>query len=110
MIGYPQDGTLTLNAIKKTKGQCLIAPDKVAIALGRTLAETEGIFVEPTSATGIYAVGELKTAGIIRGSDTVVVVLTGHGLKTSDAYTGFSKEPPVADSPEVLRSIIESDG
>ena len=109
LVGYPQDGTLTLNAIKKTHGQCLIASDKVAIALGRTLAETEGVFVEPTSAIGIYAVGELKTAGIIRSSDTVVVVLTGHGLKTPDAYTGFSEEPPIADSPKVLRSIIESE-
>lgn len=109
LVGYPQDGTLTLNAIKRTHGQCLIAPDKMAISLGRTLAETEGVFVEPTSATGIYAVSELKTAGIIRGSDIVVVVLTGHGLKTPDAYTGSSEKPPVADSPEMLRSIVESD-
>lgn len=109
LIGYPQDGTLTLMAIKKTKGQCLIAPDKAAIALGRALAEAEGIFVEPTSSTGIYAVGELRAAGIIRGSDTAVVVLTGHGLKTPDAYTGSSNGPPVVDSPEALRSLIESD-
>jgi threonine synthase len=109
LVGYPQDGTLTLRAIKKTNGQCLIAPDKAAIALGRTLAETEGVFVEPTSSIGIHAVRELKAAGIIRDSDTVVIVLTGHGLKTPDAYTGVSEEPPVADSPEALQSLIESD-
>ena len=109
LVGYPQDGTLTLMAIKKTNGQCLIAPDKATIVLGRTLAEAEGIFVEPTSSTGIYAVAELRAAGIMRDNHTVAVVLTGHGLKTPDAYTGFSEEPPVVDSPEGLQSLIERD-
>lgn len=109
LIGYPQDGTLTLMAIKKTGGQCLIAPDNAATALGRALAETEGIFVEPTSSTGIYAVAELRAAGIMRNNDTVAVVLTGHGLKTPDAYTGFSEEPPMIDSPEALQNLIERD-
>jgi len=107
LVGYPQDGTLTLAAIKKTNGQCLVASDKAAISLGRALAEAEGIFVEPTSSTGIYAVAELRAAGIMRESDTVVVVLTGHGLKTPDAYTGSSEGPPIVDSPEALRGLIE---
>lgn len=107
LIGYPHDGTLTLKAIRTTNGQCLVAPDHATLALGRALAETEGVFVEPTSATGVYAVSELRAGGIIRENETVVVVLTGHGLKTPDAYVGSSADLPVIDSPETLRRVIE---
>jgi threonine synthase len=107
LIGYAHDGTLTLAAIRATKGRCLVAPDHATLALGRTLAETEGVFVEPTSATGVYAVSELRAGEIIRENQTVVVVLTGHGLKTPDAYISASADLPFIDSPEALYGLIE---
>jgi threonine synthase len=102
LVGYPQDGTLTLASIRSSRGLCLSVSDETAIATGRALAESEGIFVEPTSATGVAAVAELVAQGAVRASDTVVVLLTGHGLKTPDAYLDSVPEPPVVDSVEML--------
>lgn len=76
--------------------------------MGRALAEAEGIFVEATSATGVCAVSELRGGGIIREDETVVVVLTGHGLKTPDAYVDSSAQPSVIDSPEGLHRLIQA--
>ena len=48
-------------------------------ALGRL-----GLFVEPTAATAGAALSRLLGDGTIRPDQTTVVVLTGHGLKTTD--------------------------
>lgn len=108
LIGYPGDGTLTLAAIRSTGGQCLMAPDAATLEMGRRLAEVEGVFVEPTAATGVYAVAALRDRGILGRDDLVVVLLTGHGLKTPNAYLGEALEPQVVDSPEAIREIFEA--
>ncbi|MDE3025607.1 MAG: pyridoxal-phosphate dependent enzyme, partial [Acidobacteriota bacterium] len=47
----------------------------------RLVAREEGVFCEPASAAGIAAVA----ASVTEAGQTVVCVLTGHGLKDSDA-------------------------
>lgn len=106
LIGYPGDGTLTLAAIRSTGGHCLMAPDAATVEMGRRLAEAEGIFVEPTAATGIYAAAALRDRSVLGRDDLVVALLTGHGLKTPAAYLGEVPEPPVVDSPEAVREML----
>lgn len=107
LIGYPGDGTLTLAAIRATGGHCLIAPDAATVEMGRRLAETEGIFVEPTAATAVHAAAVLRGRGLLGKDDLVVALLTGHGLKTPTAYLGEIPAPPVVDSPEAVRGMLE---
>ncbi len=49
----------------------------------RVLAES-GYFVEPASATSLYAVKKLREQGKIEQNASVVIILTGSGLKDSD--------------------------
>lgn len=57
------------------------------------IASTEGVFCEPSSAAGVAA---LAQAGIEPGS-TVVCVLTGHGLKDTEAVSTLTAVPVVVD-------------
>jgi threonine synthase len=51
----------------------------------RELAKS-GYFVEPSSATSLYAVKKLKQAGKIHPEETVILMLTGAGLKDMDVF------------------------
>lgn len=51
----------------------------------RRVAES-GYFVEPASATSLCAVKKLNNKGLIEKDAKVVIVLTGSGLKDSDAF------------------------
>ena len=45
------------------------------------LAKQEGIFAEPTSAAAFAGLEEIAKQGVIRENDTVLVPVTGFGLK-----------------------------
>ncbi len=51
----------------------------------KLLAEA-GFFVEPASATSLAAVKKLREAGSIKRDESVILVLTGSGLKDSDVF------------------------
>lgn len=51
----------------------------------RLLAQA-GFFVEPASATSLSAVKKLRAAGMIKKNETVVLMLTGSGLKDSEVF------------------------
>jgi threonine synthase len=52
----------------------------------RRLAQS-GLFVEPASATSLYAVKKLKASGKIKDSASVVIMLTGAGMKDLEALS-----------------------
>ncbi len=54
----------------------------------RELART-GVFVEPTSAQVLPALRQFHADGHINPDDTVVLVLTGSGLKAGQALSDF---------------------
>ncbi len=93
--GYEEDGNLTVRTIHKTNGYACALSDKEIIEAGRLLACQEGIYVEPSSAVAIAALIQLKNKEIIGENDVCVCVLTGHGLKDSNAYISDSSELPV---------------
>jgi threonine synthase len=85
LIGYPQDGTITLSTIRKSAGLAIAVDDEDILDAGRRLAKEEGIFAEPTSAASLASVQKLVNEGIISTTDTVIVVITGNGLKTPNS-------------------------
>ena len=50
----------------------------------RDLAACEGIFAEPSGAAAVAGLRGLLQEGIVRKNDTVVVLITGSGLKEPD--------------------------
>ena len=70
----------------------------------RLLAHKEGVFCEPASAAGIAGLLKYRGGGLPSG-DTVVAVITGHGLK--DPQTAIEQSPPISHCPADLAAVEE---
>ena len=59
----------------------------------RLLAECEGIFAETAGGVTVGVAKKLVASGKIPVNDSVVLCITGHGLKTLDAVVGHVGRP-----------------
>ncbi len=66
-----------------------------------TLARNEGIFVEPAASASFVGYVKLVKEGIINRDDSVVVLLTGSGLKSIDVFEGTTRRKQLT----VLRGL-----
>jgi threonine synthase len=73
-----------LAALRRSGGGVVAVPEE-RIAQALTALGRLGLFVEPTAATAAAALTLLLAVGTIAPHETTVAVLTGHGLKATDA-------------------------
>ena len=86
-IGDPADGPSALDAIRRTGGRCEDPTDPEVLEGIRLLAETEGLFAETAGGTVVAAAKRLAEAGTFADGRPVVLLITGHGLKTVEALS-----------------------
>lgn len=72
-----------LAAVRETGGEVLTVEDEALPAVLRALAR-QGVLMEPTSAVPFAAAEMLARAGKLEAFGTVVIPVTGHGLKAAD--------------------------
>ncbi|PZR63944.1 MAG: threonine synthase [Chloroflexi bacterium] len=84
-IGNPASWRLAEAARDESGGLIEAVEDEEILAAQRDIVRLEGIFCEPASAASVAGVRRLARAGRIHRSESVVCVLTGHGLKDPDA-------------------------
>lgn len=75
------DAHLALRAVRDSGGAAIAVSDDEILEAERLLAATEGIFVEPSSATSIAALPKLLEEGVLHRESSVCCLLTGAGLK-----------------------------
>jgi threonine synthase len=92
-IGDPADGPSALATIRRTGGRAENPTDDEALAGIRLLAETEGLFAETAGGTVVAATKRLAEGGAFSDGRRVVLLITGHGLKTVESLAGT---PPFA--------------
>jgi threonine synthase len=92
-IGAPGDGPLVVDAVRSRGGSAAAAPDGEIITAMELLAATEGILTEPAGGTTLAATMKLAQQGVLDRDETIVVVISGNGLKTLS-------EQPVRPWPE----------
>jgi threonine synthase len=80
-IGNPASWKLALEARDATDGYFGAIPDAQILEAHRILSAEVGIFVEPASAISVAGLLERSEAGQIPAGATVVLTVTGHGLK-----------------------------
>jgi threonine synthase len=80
-ISNPGRGDQVLKAIQATKALAVSVTDEAILTHQRLLSQKEGIFAEPTSCAALAGVAKLLETKAIGSQDSVVVPLTGFGLK-----------------------------
>ena len=80
-IGNPASWEHAVKAVTESSGAIDMVSDDEILDAQRLLARSAGIFVEPASAAGFAGLLKCHTAGNIPKGSTVVVTVTGHGLK-----------------------------
>jgi threonine synthase len=84
-IGNPASWQGALAARDESGGLIEAVSDAEILAAQLDVVRLEGVFCEPASAAGVAGVRRLAGEGRLDRSETVVCVLTGHGLKDPDA-------------------------
>ena len=87
-------------AIRDSGGAVVPLTDDEIVVAWQQLAEREGVFCEPASAAGLAAVVKVGASG------TIVVVVTGHGLKDPDAVDRIADAAVEVDADAI--GIVES--
>lgn len=107
-IGNPVRWHEALSALDESGGHISAVSDAQILDAYRLVAKTEGIFCEPSSATGLAGIKQALADGSVnlRGK-RVVCVLTGHGLKDPDtaikgSATPITIEPRIDDLLETI--------
>jgi threonine synthase len=81
-IGDPTSGAPALEAIRRSGGHVVTVSDEEILASQRQLA-AHGLLVEAASAAAVAASAAGVKAGLLRGGDRIVCLLTGSGAKWS---------------------------
>jgi threonine synthase len=80
-IGNPASWELALQARDETGGYFGAITDDAILDAHRILSSEVGVFVEPASAISVAGLLERAAAGEVPTGSTVVLTVTGHGLK-----------------------------
>jgi threonine synthase len=92
-IGTPADGYYAIHSMRETGGSAEDCTDPEVIEGIRLLAETEGIFAETAGGVTVACAKKLIESGKIPRDESIVLCITGHGLKTAEAVAGHCGEP-----------------
>lgn len=110
-IGTPADGFYALRVMKDSHGAAEdVSDDEIREGI-RLLAECEGVFAETAGGVTVGVAKKLIANGNIPEEDSVVLCVTGHGLKTLDAVQGYVGKPrEIKPSLREFESVVAEDG
>jgi threonine synthase len=98
-IGNPASWSAAIAARDESGGAIDAVTDEEILAAYRSLAEEEGIFCEPSSATSLAGVASLAARSGLARDALVVCVLTGSGLK----------DPTTAEKVAASNAVVEAE-
>jgi threonine synthase len=94
-IGDPADGYFASQLIRETGGWSDDVDDDAIIDAMRLLAETEGIWTETAGGVTLAVAQKLIEQGRIDRDESIVVCITGNGLKTQEPLLERMPKPIV---------------
>jgi threonine synthase len=105
-IGNPASWDGAIAARDESRGAIEALSDEEILSAQHDVIRFEGIFCEPASAAPVAGVRRLVREGRIGPEETVVCILTGHGLKDPDAVQ--AEEGTLTPVPADLGAIREA--
>jgi threonine synthase len=100
----PPDGELAARNVAQTSGWGTAVSDTAILEAHRQLAELEGLYVEPASATALAAAIEDFRTGRLPADAAVTLILTATGLKDL-SVPGIDGDVPVCRPDDVRQRV-----
>jgi threonine synthase len=104
-IGNPASWKTAVAARDESGGLIDTVTDDEIVEAYRLLATVEGVFCEPASAATVAGVRKLQARGYFQTGQTLVLTLTGHGLKDPD-FAIHASAPTHTVEPEI-EAVLE---
>jgi threonine synthase len=92
-IGNPASWDQAVAARDDSGGLIDMCSDAEILLAYRLLASKEGVFVEPSSAIGVAGLLKLQSVGKLDKGQTIVITVTGNGLKDPQWALESAKDP-----------------
>lgn len=96
-IGNPADGINAINLLNSIDSYSEDVSDPEIIDAMKLLAETEGIFTETAGGVTLASAKKLIDSGRIPRNESIVLVITGNGLKTQDPLVNNISKPYIIE-------------
>lgn len=97
-IGNPADGFYSMGVMRDTGGWGEDVTDEEIVDAIKLLAETEGIFTETAGGVTTGVTQKLIKQGRIKKDESIVICITGNGLKTQEAIAKHVGKPQIIDA------------
>ncbi len=96
-IGNPADGYYAKDVIHKSGGSAgIVSDDEIREGI-KLLARTEGIFTETAGGVTVATAKKLIETGVIPKNESIVLAITGNGMKTQEAIQEAVGKPALID-------------
>jgi threonine synthase len=107
-VRTPSNAYLARKAIVDSGGSTVTISDAEILSSQQLLARTTGVFAEPAAAASVAGLRKALEKGILGGRESIVLLITGHGLKDVDAaLKGVTVPHPVPPDLESARKYLE---
>jgi len=97
-IGNPADGFYALKTIRESGGSAEDVSDEEIVEAMKLLARTEGIFTETAGGVTVGVTKKLIDKGIIPRDESILISITGNGLKTQEAVQDKIGKPRIIEA------------
>jgi threonine synthase len=92
-VGRPRDATKAVRAMRESNGRGVkVSDDEIVSSISR-LARESGVFAEPAAAASFAGFLKMAAQGEIGPGESVMLVITGNGLKDVETARRAVKEP-----------------
>jgi len=110
-IGNPADGYYANRVIKESGGWAEDVSDQEVVDAMKLLAETEGIFAETAGGVTLGCAMKMIESGRLPRDESIVLCITGNGLKTQEAIIDAIAKPRIIDANlKEFDALAEADG
>lgn len=90
-VGTPRNWRKALRALRESRGAAVAVGDREIIDAIDLLGKTTGVFAEPAAASALAGLARARDRGIVARGETVVVIVTGSGLKDPESLAATAR-------------------
>ena len=92
-VDYPRDGIKAIDAVKESGGFGIAVDDELILSAQKKLSASAGIFAEPAASASFAGFIAAREQNLIVDNETVLLLITGTGLKDIKAAQRMIKIP-----------------